>query len=536
MKKNSLLTLLLLALYSCGGGGQVTLNNRTGELIGTGREQVLQEYPYGMVFIPSGVFTMGNSDPDITGAPLTNLRTVSLSGFFMDDTEVTNDEYRQFVNWVKDSILRESLALKVEELILRRGLEQPEEEVSAEAEVDADTEEEVDPEEAAAAAEAAAAEADMEQDNESSEKKQKDSEFGTGLITPAELEQGIFVYRYARVDTSVNQYYNFVYKKYSEEEVKAARMGFGLNWDIDLNWDIGEVENIDYGEVLESLYKPLAQTITKKEREFDEEKFAYSYYNNGKQVNALIEIDSLKDKDSLTFQEQLLKETIITKVFPDKRVWLDDFSYTLNDPIFNQYFDHVTYDQYPVVGVNWRQALAFASWRTKIRNDYLTSVGRATINDYRLPTEAEWEYAARGGLPSSKYPWGGPYTYDQTGCFLANFKPRRGDYLSDGSLYTAPVSQYNPNGYGLYDMSGNVSEWTGTTFHPSSYMFQSTMNPNFFDKSFENIVVRGGSWKDISYYLQVSTRDYLERDSTSSYLGFRTVLDYVDESNFDQFN
>ena len=534
-------------LVSCGQGAGTSLGNASGELVGTGRVQELQEYPFGMVYVPSGVFTMGSSEQDPTGISLSNVKTVSLSGFFMDDSEITNDEYRQFTNWVKDSILRERLAVKAEEIIKKRGIQEPND---LESEVDdAETDEGDDDEESEEGDEEEAAEEEFEGDEESiddevapSDEDLENSSVAdipasqkTEPITPQELEQGILRYRYARVDTAVNKYYGLAYKKYNEQEIELARLGFGLDWDVELVWDITNIFDLDYAEVLEGLYKPLVETITKGGRELENDHFVYKYYNNGKLVNALVKIDSLEEKEELTFEEQIQKETILSKVFPNEKVWLRDFAYSFNDPVYNQYFTHVTYDNYPIVGITWSQSLAFADWRTAIRNDYLQASGRPTINDYRLPTEAEWEYAARGGLPSSKYPWGGPYAYDQTGCFMANFKPRRGDYLSDGSLYAAPVKQYDPNPFGLYDMSGNVSEWTGTSYHPSAYMFESTMNPNFFDPEAQTIVIRGGSWKDIAYYLQVSTKDYQHKDSTTSYTGFRTVLDFVDESNFDQF-
>ena len=93
-------------------------------------------------------------------------------------------------------------------------------------------------------------------------------------------------------------------------------------------------------------------------------------------------------------------------------------------------------------------------------NTALRKNGIADVQAYRLPLETEWEYAARGGLDLSMYPWGGPYTRNYQGCFLANFKPLRGNYIDDGTVYTAKVGSYEPNEYGLFDMSGNVAEWT----------------------------------------------------------------------------
>jgi formylglycine-generating enzyme required for sulfatase activity len=164
----------------------------------------------------------------------------------------------------------------------------------------------------------------------------------------------------------------------------------------------------------------------------------------------------------------------------------------------------------PVVQVSWEDANAYCKWAGK-----------------RLPTEAEWEYAARGGLESATYPWGGPYTKNDRGCFMANFKPSRGDYAADQALYTVEAKSFQPNGYNLYNMSGNVSEWTDSSYDPSSYEYVSTMNPNVSDASNKRKVVRGGSWKDVSYFLQVGTRDFEYQDTARSYIGFRTVQDYM---------
>ena len=110
---------------------------------------------------------------------------------------------------------------------------------------------------------------------------------------------------------------------------------------------------------------------------------------------------------------------------------------------------------------------------------------------------------------------------------MANFKPVRGDYAADQALYTVEAKSYEPNDYNLYNMAGNVSEWVNASYDPSSYEYTSSINPNVNDNNNQRKIVRGGSWKDVAYFLQVSSRDYEYADSARSYIGFRTVQDYM---------
>jgi gliding motility-associated lipoprotein GldK len=197
------------------------------------------------------------------------------------------------------------------------------------------------------------------------------------------------------------------------------------------------------------------------------------------------------------------------------------------------YFSHPAYDEYPIVGVDWHMARAFSYWRTSLWNKY----NETAIENFRLPTEYEFEYAARGGKENAPYPWGGPYIRNTKGCLLANFKPGRGNYPDDGGTYTVAADAYYPNDYGLYNMAGNVAEWTITQFNENAGSFIHDFNPDIRYNASEDDpialkrkVIRGGSWKDVSFYLQNGTRTFEYQDTTKSYVGFRNVMSYTGRS------
>ena len=242
-------------------------------------------------------------------------------------------------------------------------------------------------------------------------------------------------------------------------------------------------------------------------------------------------IDHLKE-DSISV---LGEETIMTEYYPDTTAWVKDFAHHLGDPLQDYYYWHPGYDQYPVVGVDWEAAKYFSKWRTNYWNDYRISVGEVPMPAFRLPTEAEWEYAARGGRDMAKYPWGNPYIRNAKGCMLANFKPGRGNFFDDGFAYTAPIASYFPNDYGLYDMAGNVSEWCEDAFNPASVPVVWDLNPTYWDENEMRKVVRGGSWKDVAFYLETGTRIYEFKDSTRAYIGFRNVMMHLGRSSGTEF-
>ena len=402
-------------LFSCGKSNKGSVLPNDGQLHGVspGVKWALPKPP-GMVFIPSGTFHMGPSDEDINYAYTAKNKQVSISGFWMDATEITNNEYRQFTNWVRDSIAAKEMGFV---------------------------------------------------------KQSKDG-----------IEQ---------IDWK-----------------KASTIKWG---------DKATLEKID-----KLLFTPDNRIFNKKE--IDPDKLLF--------LSEIFDYKEAAKRENIGVQRSKFIVKTPVKCYPDTLCWVRDFSYSYNEPMAKKYYSHPAFGNYPVVGVTWKQATAFCEWRTHYLNSFLESKKRATESDFRLPTEAQWEYAARGGRSQSPYPWGGPYLRNKKGCLLANFKPGRGNYPEDGGFYTVRADAYWPNDFGLYNMAGNVAEWTSSLYYEGSYNFQHDMNPDvrWNAKSsdpprMKRKVIRGGSWKDVAYFLQTGTRAYEYQDTAKSYIGFRCVID-----------
>ncbi len=162
---------------------------------------------------------------------------------------------------------------------------------------------------------------------------------------------------------------------------------------------------------------------------------------------------------------------------------------------------------HPVVGVSWDDAKAYSEWAGK-----------------RLPTEAQWEKAARGGLAGKRFPWGDSDP-DGSQC---NFADKNTDYhwsdksVDDGYQYTAPAGSFTPNGYGLYDMAGNVWEWCSDWYGEKYYSSSPSRSPTG-PGSGTSRVLRGGSWNGYPNFLRAADRLYTNPSYSGSISGFRCV-------------
>ena len=364
------LVLLVFVAASCG-------SSENGQLVGVlDRPDWKGINPYGMVYVPSGTLHIGPSDQDVSNTFVQRQKAISIQGFYMDDTEITNNEYRQFVNWVRDSLAHSYLDHYVE------------------------------------------------------------------------TEDG-------------------------EERI---------DWEYEIDWE---------DETLEDLYYQGDDRFAgKKELDASKLVFEYEWFDWQKAAH-----DQGRSPRNAFIQRRKVN------VYPDTLVWVRDFAYSYNEPMTRNYFWHPAFDDYPVVGVDWHMANAFAYWRTKLWNTYaLTRGDGINSEDFRLPTEHEWEYAARGGHDVAMYPWGLYFTRNA-------------------------------------NMSGNVAEWTVTAYYDNAYSFLHDLNPDIrYDakdddpEAYKRKVIRGGSWKDVAHFLQTGTRHWEYQDTTKSYIGFRCALTFLGRS------
>lgn len=435
-----------------------------GEVTGEKGSSWAEPSPYGMVLVSRGSIEMGPAENDSLWDIKANPKGVSVDNFWMDETEVTNSKYRQFVYWVRDSIIRERLA---------------------------------------------------------------DPAFG-GDET--------FKISEDRYGDPVKPYLNWkkpIPKRPLEEEELAINSVTFLH-------PITGVRGLDPRQMnFKYEWFDFTEAAKRRNRLIPQERILNTDITVDPSETVMISKDTAYiNEDGLPVNETIVRPlsslfdfvyTKIVNIYPDTTVWVNDFNNAYNEPYMRMYFSHAGYNDYPVVGVTWEQATAFCEWRTAFYRMGQPKNGRP-IENFRLPTEGEWEFAARNGKTENKYPWDSNSTMDEKACFMANFKPGEGNYTKDGNLIPARVASYIPNRFGIYDLAGNVSEWTSTAYTESGTAQMNDMNPQYkYDAakedpySIKKKVVKGGSWKDIGRNIRGDMREGEYQNQPRSYIGFRCV-------------
>lgn len=451
-----------LSLTACFGGGRAMSGG--GEVTGSRGVAFNEPVPYGMVEVKRGYLKVGIGENDSLWGTVTPEREISVDGFWMDETEVTNSMYRQFVEWVRDSIIRERLA-------------------------------------------------DPAHGGDETYKIEEDR-YGEPVTPHLNWSKPI---PWRKPDEDQERAIMSVYKRHP---IDGTLM-------LDTKQLIYRYEIFDYEKAALRKYRldPRERNLN-TDRDADTEDVVMiskdtAYIDeNGEIVRETIErpLSSLYD----------FLNTYIVRVYPDTTCWVNDFPNANNESYMRLYFSSPAYNDYPVVGVTWEQAEAFCAWRT---NYLLRSLGPQAryIQRYRLPTEIEWEYAARG-KEGNPYPWEGQEMKNEKGCFYANFKPDEGNYTDDGNLITSKVGIYGANSNGLFDMAGNVAEWTSTVYTEAGVAAMADLNPELsYNAAAEDPYilkrksVRGGSWKDPLSYIRSAWRTWEYQNQPRSYIGFRCV-------------
>jgi sulfatase modifying factor 1 len=291
------------------------------------------------------------------------------------------------------------------------------------------------------------------------------------------------------------------------------------------------------------------------------------------------EITNNDYREFLFYMKKNVSADSLLKLEPSEAVWTSAMSF--NDLYQSYYFRFPGFNFYPVAGVSWKQASVYGKWRTEFVQDLVRKergidstftkqqlIERGVVMaDFRLPNEAEWEYAAKAMIGTQYldenqeygriYPWDGrglrnPYNVKRKGKqgdFLANFKRGRGDYggisgnqRNDGEILPTNVYDMAPNDFGLYHMAGNMNEWVYDVYRPMTFQDADDLNPlrkdgvydeeeNYETSLFndELRVYKGGSWKDVAYWLAPGTRRFMHQDSATNHIGFRCAMISIGE-------
>ena len=457
-----------MAFAACMGTKSNAMANGS-ELVGVRGASAGETAPFGMVAVNKGSLKIGLEENDTLWGTAFPRKDISVDGFWMDRQEVSNAKYRQFVNWVRDSIIRERLA-------------------------------------------------DPAYGGDETFKIEEDR-YGEPVTPHLNWNKPIPSERKATEDEL-----RAIESVYVTHPIDGTRM-------LDASQMNYRYEIYDYAMAAQRKYR-----LDPKQRDL----------NTDNEVNENEVVMISKDTAWIDDEGKIVRQTItrplsgpwdflntyIVNIYPDTTCWVNDFDNADNERYMKLYFSHSAYDDYPVVGVDWEQANAFCAWRTEMMNvgmgAYATHLQR-----YRLPTEVEWEYAARG-KEGHAFPWEAKEVKSDKGCFYANFKPDRGNYTKDGSLITSQCGIFSANSSGLFDMAGNVAEWTSTVYTEAGVEAMSDMNPELkYNAALEDPYrlkkksVRGGSWKDPESMIRSAWRSYEYQNQPRCFIGFRCVRSMV---------
>lgn len=457
-----------MALASCFGSNS-SANAVGGELTGVKGTSFSEPTPFGMVPVHKGSLRIGLEKNDTLWGTEFPLRDISVDGFWMDQHEISNAKYRQFVNWVRDSIIRERLA-------------------------------------------------DPAYGGDETYKIEEDEEGNP--VTP-------------HLDWSKS----IPWRKANEDEDRAIQSVYVIH-------PIDGTKMLDASQMnyRYEVYDYVAAAQRKYRLNPEERNLNTDHAVSNEQV--IISKDTAWiDDDGRIVRQTITRplsgpwdflNTYIVNIYPDTTCWVNDFQNANNERYMKLYFSNPTYDDYPVVGVTWEQANAFCAWRTNFLMKGLGGYAKQ-IQRYRLPSEVEWEYAARG-KEGNPFPWESTEVKSDKGCFYANFKPDRGNYTQDGSLITSKCGIFSANSNGLYDMAGNVAEWTSTVYTEAGVESMADINPELsYNAAKEDPYrlkkksVRGGSWKDPESMIRSAWRSYEYQNQPRSFIGFRCVRTMVSD-------
>ena len=403
-----------------------------------------------MVLVPGGNIEMGTGVDPLWGDSVPR-KLVAVSPFWMDETEVTNKQYREFVYWVRDSIIRERLA---------------------------------------------------------------DPLYGGDPTYKVQVRPA-------------NSY----------EPIKQR-----LNWSKPIPWknptdrQAAAINSVVQGNPFGGDKAGLVPSGFNYKYEWFDTKSYYAFLSKLREGEAK-SIVITKDTAYVNMRGDIVRETLsrtshgdkvdftntyIVNIYPDVLSWMTDFANAKSEQYAENYFTSKAYDNFPVVGVSWDAADAYCAWRT----DRYLNEGKCPndgFEGYRLPTEAEWEFAARNGRSEMEYPWYSNDTHTNDGLAHANFRASK-----DLKDLMSPVATFLPNRFGLYDMAGNVAEWTTTTFTESVDRMADEANPDFSYRAvladpaiLKRKIIKGGSWKDAT--VRSGERSVEFQDKGRSFIGFRCV-------------